>query len=233
MGKRIISQARGHGSLSYRVRKAAFQYKIKYPMQEGQAEILDLVHSAGHSAPLIKVKVGNEVFYNPAFNGAYVGQKIFINPEAGKEGDIVMLKNAPAGMNVFNIENAPGDGGKMIRTAGSSATVFKRYDHNKISVLMPNKKEVILSGDCRVSIGTIAGAGKVLKPFMTAGRKIFNMKTRIKLWQRTSAVKMNAIDHPFGSGRGKRIKSKIAKRNAPPGTRVGHIRPRRTGRAKK
>ena len=56
------------------------------------------------------------------------------------------------------------------------------------------------------------------------------MKSRNKLWPRTSAVKMNAVDHPFGSGRGKRIKSKIAKRNAPAGARVGHIRPRRTGR---
>ena len=45
-------------------------------------------------------------------------------------------------------------------------------------------------------------------------------------------IKTNAIDHPFGSGRGKRIKSKIAKRNAPAGAKVGLIRPRRTGRKK-
>ena len=59
------------------------------------------------------------------------------------------------------------------------------------------------------------------------------MKARNKLWPRTSAVKMNVVDHPFGSGRGKRIKSKIAKRNAPPGRKVGLLRPRRTGRKKK
>ena len=55
-------------------------------------------------------------------------------------------------------------------------------------------------------------------------------KARNKLWPRTSAVKMNAVDHPFGSGRGKRIKSKIAKTNAPPGAKVGLIRPSRTGK---
>jgi len=43
---------------------------------------------------------------------------------------------------------------------------------------------------------------------------------------------MNAIDHPFGSGRGKNPKSKVAKRNAPPGRKVGLIRPRRTGKKK-
>ena len=43
---------------------------------------------------------------------------------------------------------------------------------------------------------------------------------------------MNAIDHPFGSGRGKNPKSKIAKRNAPAGAKVGHLRPRQTGKRK-
>lgn len=228
MGKRIISQARGHGSLSYQVRKQAYRYKIKYPMHEGEAEIIDLIHSPAHSAPIIKLKAGNEIFYNAAFNGALVGQKIVIGKDSAV-GNIVMLKDIPTGTTVYNLEARPGDGGKMIRAAGSRATVFKRHDHNKIAVLMPNKKELLLSGDCRATIGFIAGEGKILKPFVLAGKKFYKMKTRNKLWPRSSAVKMNAVDHPFGSGRGKRIKSKIAKRNAPPGTRVGHIRPRRTG----
>ncbi len=95
---------------------------------------------------------------------------------------------------------------------------------------MPNKHEVIIDGSCRASIGVVAGDGRLQKPFITAGRKFYKMQARGKLWPRTSAVKMNAIDHPFGSGRGKRIKSKIAKRNAPAGKKVGHLRPRRTGR---
>jgi len=230
MGKRIISQARGHGSLTYRARKRAFLYKIKYPATEGEAMVLNIIHSAAHSAPLLKVSIGKEIFYNPAFNGSFVGQKLMVGNAEIKDGNVIMLKNAPVGTRIYNIERHPGDGGKMMRVAGSSALVFKKYDHNKISVMMPNKKEVMLSGDCRVSIGTIAGEGRVLKPFMTAGAKFFKMKTKNKLWPRTSAIKTNAIDHPFGSGRGKRIKSKIAKRNAPPGAKVGHIRPRRTGR---
>jgi large subunit ribosomal protein L2 len=233
MGKRIISQARGHGSMSYQVRKRAFIYKIKYPTNEGQAEVINLLHSTAHSAPLIKVKAGKEIFFNAAYNGAVVGDKIQINSQEIKPGNIVALKNTPVGTKVYNIEINPGDGGKMMRTAGSSALVYKKYDNNKTSILMPSKKEIILAGDCRVTVGVVAGEGRKLKPFITAGRKFFHMKSRNKLWPRTSAVKMNAIDHPFGSGRGKRIKSKIAKRNAPPGARVGHLRPRRTGRAKR
>jgi large subunit ribosomal protein L2 len=234
MGKRIIQQARGKGSLVYRVRKKAFIHRIKFPMKEGEAEIVSIFHSAAHSAPLMKLRVNNEAFNMPAFNGGFVGQKITIGENAKPEqGNITMLKSLPIGTKVFNIERNPGDGGKMIRTAGSSALVYKKFEDDGVSVLMPNKKQVKLSGECRVAIGTIAGSGRNLKPIMKAGRRYYAMRARGKLWPRTSAVKFNAIDHPFGSGRGKRIKSKTAKRNAPPGARVGHIRPRRTGRRKR
>lgn len=233
MGKRIISQARGHGSLTYRVRRKAYAYKIKYPAEEGEAEILKIIHSAGHTAPLLKLKISNQIFYNPSFEGAVEGNKILVRADAPSQpGNIVMLKNIPLGTLVYNIELNPGDGGKMMRVAGGSCLVYKKYDNNKISILTPKKKEVLLSGDCRATIGVIAGAGRLLKPFVKAGAKFYKMKARNKLWPRTSAVKMNAVDHPFGSGRGKRIKSKIAKRNAPAGARVGHVRPRRTGRRK-
>ncbi len=232
MGKSIISQARGHGSLTYQVRKKAYIYKIKYPAVEGEADVLDLIHSAAHSAPLMKIKVQNEIFFNPAFNGAIVGQKIKVGGAEVKDGNVLMLKDIPTGTAVYNLEANPGDGGKMVRAGGINALVSKKLDNNKVAVVMPNKREIILAGDCRATIGIIAGSGRVFKPFVKAGRKFYKMKARNKLWPRTSAVKMNAVDHPFGSGRGKRIKSKIAKRNAPPGARVGHIRPRRTGRTK-
>ena len=232
MGKRIIQQARGHGSLTYQARKKAFVYRIGYPQNSGQAEIISLIHSAAHSAPLMKLKVGNEIFFNPAFNGAVVGDKISIGGKEIKSGNIISLKDIPIATRIYNIELNPGDGGKMIRTAGSSAVLAKILDYNKVIVIMPNKKEVTLSGDCKATIGIIAGEGRILKRFITAGRKFYKMKARNKLWPRTSAVKFNAIDHPFGSGRGKRIKSKIAKRNAPPGSKVGHIRPRQTGKRK-
>jgi large subunit ribosomal protein L2 len=98
---------------------------------------------------------------------------------------------------------------------------------------MPSKKEKSFNKNCRAVVGVIAGAGRLDKPLLKAGKNHHIKKARNKLWPRTSAVKMNAIDHPFGSGRGKRIKSKIAKRDAPAGARVGHISPRRTGRAKR
>ena len=228
MGKRINQQARGKGSLTYRVRKKAFLHTIGYPRGNGEAEITKIFHSAGHSAPLMKLSLGKEIAFMPAFNGASEGQKIHIGGEP-KEGNVSYLKDIPVGKQIYNIERNPGDGGKIMRTAGSAAVLSKKMDYGKISVTMPNRKEIILSENCRATLGRIAGDGRLLKPFMKAGPKFHKMKARSKLYPRVSAVAMNAVDHPFGSGRGKRIKSKTAKRNAPPGRRVGHIRPRRTG----
>lgn len=229
MGKRIIQQARGKGSLTYRVKKKAFNKKIGYPKKTGEATILKLIHSAGHSAPLMKLSIENESFFNPAFNEAYEGQKITLGEEA-KVGNITQVMNIPVGTKIYNIERHPGDGGKMIRTAGSAAIVAKILENGQVIVTMPNKKTLTLNEKCRATVGRIAGDGKKTKPFMTAGKKYYKMKAKSKLWPRVSAVAMNAVDHPFGSGRGKRVKSKIAKRNAPPGRKVGHLRPRKTGK---
>jgi large subunit ribosomal protein L2 len=232
MGKRIIQQARGHGSFSYRVRRTAFKFKLKYPRSlVGEGTVINLLNSIAHSAPLAKVRSSTGDFYIPAFKGMIEGQKISFEGNEIKDGNIFQLKNMPLKTRVYCIESRPGDGGIFIKTAGSYAIVT-RITENEVFVMMPSKKEKGFNAKCRAIIGTIAGAGRLDKPIVKAGKQFYIKKSRNKLWPRTSAVKMNVIDHPFGSGRGKRIKSKIAKRNAPAGARVGLIRPRRTGKKK-
>jgi len=235
MGKRIIQQARGHGSLTYRVRNKAYIYRLKYPSADvkGNAQVIELINSPAHSAPLLKIRTNDgKIFYNLAANGIYEGQEIKINENELKPGNILMLKDIPSTTNIFNIEINPGDGGKFVKTGGNSAKITKKED-GKVAVILPSKKEVWINEKCRATIGIIAGQGRLEKPIIKAGNMWHKMKARNKLWPRTSPIKMNAIDHPFGSGRGKRIKSKIAKRNVPAGAKVGHLRPRRTGKSKK
>lgn len=233
MGKRIISQARGHGSFSYRVRRKAFKFRIKYPKDlEGEGTVVKLLNSPAHTAPLAKIVYNKGSFYMPAFKGMIEGQKISFGGKEIKDGNILRLKDIPVKTFIYNIESRPGDGGVFIRTGGSSADVH-RINLDGIFVMLPSKKERKFNGNCRATIGVIAGAGRLDKPIVKAGKSFYIKKSRNKLWPRTSALKMNVIDHPFGSGRGKHPKSKIAKRNAPPGARVGLLRPRRTGRKKK
>ena len=232
MGKRIIQQRRGRGTSTYRVSKRAFRYRVKYPKKlEGEGEVLKLFNSAAHTSPLAKIKCKEGIFYMPAFKGMIEGQKIKFQGKEIKEGNILRLKDIPVKTLIYNIESKPGDGGKFIRGGGNYAQV-SRVIGGEIFIWLPSKKEKKFNPNCRATIGRVAGGGRTDKPIVKAGKKYYIKKTKSKLWPRTSAVKMNAIDHPFGSGRAKNPKSKIAKRNAPPGRKVGLLRPKRTGKRK-
>jgi len=231
MGKRIISQRRGRGTNTYKVSKRAFRFKLKYPkMLSGEGTVTKLFDSAAHSAPLAKVSLDSGSFYMPAFKNMIERQKISFDKKI-ESGNIIKLREIPVKTHIYNIESKPGDGGVFIKSAGSSAVVSKVVGEH-VFILMPSKKEKKFHPNCRATIGIIAGAGRLDKPNVKAGKQHHIKKSKSKLWPRTSAVKMNAIDHPFGSGRGKNPKSKVAKRNAPPGKKVGLLRPKRTGKKK-
>ena len=232
MGKRIIQQRRGRATSTYKVRKKAFKYKLQYPKQlEGTGKVLKILNSAAHTCPLAKIQSKQGVFFIPAFKEMYEGQEISFEGKEIKNGNILKLQDIPIKTRINCIESRPGDGGKFIKTGGNYATVNRKIG-NSILVLMPSKKEKKFHMNCRAIVGVISGQGRLDKPILKAGKQHHIKKSKSKLWPRTSAVKMNKIDHPFGSGRGKNPKSKIAKRNAPPGKKVGLIRPRRTGKRK-
>src|SRR3989344_5395724 len=219
MGKRIISQARGKGSHTYKVRRQAFNIRLFYPRHLiGEGKVIKLINSSGHFSPIAKImyKLNKEdvVFFIPAHK------------------NMSELKNIPINTAIYNIESRPFDGGKFIKTGGTSGIVNKIVNE-EVYVIMPSKKEKKFNKNCRAIVGVVAGDGRLDKPFVKAGNRFHAKKAKSKLYPRTSAIKMNAIDHPFGSGRGKNPKSKIAKRNAPPGAKVGLLRPRRTGRKKR
>jgi large subunit ribosomal protein L2 len=209
---------------------------VNYPSlnSSGIGKIIKLFNSSAHYTPLIKVKIDKEIFVCPAASGIYEGQEIMINKIREEKkpivGDLMKLKDIPIGNKIFNIETIPGNGGKILRTSGCFATVLDKS--NKQVEIQIKRRRIKLNEDCRASFGIAAGEGRLIKPFIKAGKRHHIMKSKGRKWHRTSAIKTNAIDHPFGGGRGKRIKSKIAKRNSPPGRKVGHLRPKQTGKRK-
>jgi large subunit ribosomal protein L2 len=232
MGKRIIQQRRGRGGHTYKTREKAGRVKVGYLTDlSGKFKCVKLISSVGHSAPIAKfMDKKGKIFSNFAVDLLYVGQEISIG--GNSVGDIAKLGDLKNGTDVFNLEHNPGDGGKFVRSGGNFATITAK-EGDIVKVMMPSKRLKKFKVNSRATIGRAAGDGRVAKPILKAGKQFYIMKMKSKLWPRVSAVKMNAIDHPFGSGRGKRIKSKIAKRNASPGKKVGHLRPSRTGRKKR
>jgi large subunit ribosomal protein L2 len=83
---------------------------------------------------------------------------------------------------------------------------------------------------CRATIGAVAGSGRGEKPIGKAGKNFHRNRSRARIWPKVRGVAMNAVDHPHGSGRKQTIgiPSSVS-RHTPPGRKVGHIAPKRTG----
>ena len=239
MGKRLITQRRGRGTLTYRAPSHRYKAKVKHrPYDQLEREgviygkIIDIVHCPGHTAPLAKVAYENgEKHYIFAPEGIRVNDIIASGSKAEiQSANTLPLKTIPKGTFVFNIEQNPGDGGKFVRSSGTFARIISSIK-NRIIIELPSKKQKTFLPDCRATIGVLAGSGRTEKPFIKAGRKYHAMKARNKLYPRTSGVAMNAVDHPFGSGRGRHVgKPKTPPRNAPPGRNIGLIRAKKTGK---
>ncbi|MDP3765098.1 MAG: 50S ribosomal protein L2 [Nanoarchaeota archaeon] len=239
MGKNLIQQKRGKGSPRYRA--PSFRYKGKANFaryEEGKvitASVTDIVHSSGHSAPLIELKYSNgENGLMQAPEGIRVGDKIEMGRDAElKPGNILPLKNIPEGASIYNIESNPGDGGRFVRASGAFAKIITKME-NSIIVELPSSKRREFLPECRAMIGIVAGSGRTEKPFLKAGNKFYAMKAKNKLWPIVSGTSMNSVSHPFGgsSSHAKGIPTQSA-RNDPPGRKVGKIAPKRTGRHKR
>ncbi len=237
MGKNLIQQKRGKGSITYRA--PSFRYKGRaayssYSKKAINGKIIDIIHCPGHSAPLIDVKYenGEEVLLQ-APEGVKVGRGVVNGEEVLiKAGNVMPLKNIPEGTAVYNIESLPGDGGKFVRSSGAFAKITSKIK-DRVVLLLPSKKEREFNPECRATIGVIAGSGRREKPFLKAGFRYYAMRARNKRYPKVSGVAMNAVSHPFGgSSTCSKGNASTVSRDAPPGRKVGKIAARRTGRKK-
>ena len=234
MGKNLIQQARGKGGPRYRAPSFRYEGESKYARYEGatlSGKIIELIHCQGHSAPLAEIQYnnGNKVLLQ-APEGVRIGDVVEMGDNIEvKIGNIMPLKNIPEGIEIYNIESFPGDGGKFVRTSGGFAKIITKMQ-NKIVVEMPSAKRREFLPDCRATIGIIAGSGRKEKPYLKAGTRYFAMKAKNKVWPQVSGTSMNAADHPFGASRVSKGGPTQSSRNAPPGRKVGKIAPSRTGR---
>mgnify|MGYP001253975673 FL=1 len=235
MGKNIIQQARGKGGPRYTSPGFNFKgdtglKKVKNTLVAGK--IMDLMHCAGHNAPLAKINYEDgESIVISAPEGVRVGDVISTGTGAPIEpGNVLALKDIPDGTAIYNIELRPGDGGKFCKTSGGCARMLTKTGRF-VTVMLPSKKEKQFNADCRAVIGIIAGSGRVEKPFLKAGHLFHRLRVKNKVYPKTNACCMNAVDHPFGNKRSSRkAKNKSCSKNAPPGRKVGTLWPRRTGK---
>ncbi|MFZ3078037.1 MAG: 50S ribosomal protein L2 [Candidatus Aenigmatarchaeota archaeon] len=232
MGKRIISRARGAGGPRYRSPEHRYVGSVSYPkFTEGQmkAEVMEIVHDPGKSAPLARLKFTDGIEkYVTATEGMKKGDIIVFG--ATGRNNVAKLSEIQEGVPICSIELLPFSGPKICRSSGVYGTVITKGE--KVTVKMSSGKIKEFNPNCLAMIGIPAGGGRVDKLFVKAGQVYHAKLARNKLWPRSSASKMNPVDHPFG-GKTKPGWPKTVSRWAPPGQKVGAISSRRTGLRKK
>src|SRR5471030_1458354 len=130
---------------------------------------------------------------------APVGLEIGALVESGDKADIKIgnalpLANIPLGTVIHNIELRPGEGGKLVRSAGSSAQLMAK-EGAYAQVRMPSGEVRKIQVVCRATIGQLGNLDHENEVIGKAGRMRH-------LGKRPSVrgIAMNPVDHPHGGG---------------------------------
>jgi len=114
-------------------------------------------------------------------------------------GNRMPLSKIPVGSFIYNIELKPGNGAKMIRSAGSYAEVVAQdVDLGITQLKMPSSEIRKVISTAWASMGEVSNEEHKLRNIGKAGR---SRHMGIRPTVRGSA--MNAVDHPHGGGEGR------------------------------
>ena len=115
-----------------------------------------------------------------------------------------------------------------LQTSGYHATDGEIQDEKKIGLLQTGGKIKFQKNTWHLAINSIYH--KLDKPLYKAGNKYHKKKATNKKHATSGGTSQNAVDHPFGGSKSShKGKPTVAPKNAPPGRKVGKVRPRRTG----
>jgi large subunit ribosomal protein L2 len=127
--------------------------------------------------------------------GLKVGDVVESGPAADiKTGNCLPIKNIPVGTVIHNIELRPGQGGKLVRSAGGSAQLMAKEDEYA-QVRMPSGEVRKILVVCRATIGQLGNVEHENEVIGKAGRQRHKGKRPA-----VRGIAMNPVDHPHGGG---------------------------------
>ena len=191
---RITSRHKGAGHKN-KYREIDF-YRKK---DDIKAKIERIEYDPNRSAYVALIKYEDGVMkYIIAPNKLSIGDEVVSgrNKEI-KIGNSMPLSDIPAGTDIHNIELSPNGGGKIARSAGSSAQISGMDDNYCIIKLKSGEVRKIIS-TARATIGVVSNSDHQNIKIGKAGRNRWKGKR-----PQTRGVAMNPVDHPHGGGEGK------------------------------
>ena len=107
------------------------------------------------------------------------------------------LANIPGGLEIHNIEMNPGQGGKLVRSAGGVGRLGAKEGEYAV-VILPSGEMRRVKSKCRATIGGLGNTDWINVNLGKAGRS-----RHMGIRPHTRAKAMNPIDHPLGGGEGR------------------------------
>jgi len=127
--------------------------------------------------------------------GLKVGDTIESGPNADiKNGNCLPLKNIPVGTVIHNIELRPGQGAKLVRSAGGAAQLMAK-ETEYAQVRMPSGEVRQILAVCRATVGQLGNVEHENEVIGKAGRQRHRgVRPTVR------GIAMNPVDHPHGGG---------------------------------
>ena len=192
-GRRTMRYIGGGHKQKYRI------IDFKRNKQNIEATVLTVEYDPNRTAFIALVEyTDGEKRYILAPQGIQVGQKVISGPTVAPEiGNCLPMKNMPLGTNVHNIEMQPGQGGKLVRSAGSAAQLTNKEEAYAV-LKMPSGELRKLLINCYATVGVVSNGDHNLQSLGKAGANRWR-----GIRPRNRGVAMNPVDHPMGGGEGR------------------------------
>ena len=164
-----------------------------------EATVIGIEYDPNRSANIALIQYEDgEKAYIIAPQGLTDGDKVISGQNADiKIGNAMPIESIPVGTLIHNIELNPGQGGKLVRTAGQSAQLMAK-EGKYATLRLPSGEMRKVLACCRATIGVIGNADHENVKIGKAGRK------RHMGWRpEVRGSVMNPVDHPHGGGEGR------------------------------
>ena len=164
-----------------------------------EATVIGIEYDPNRSANIALIQYEDgEKAYILAPQGLTDGDKVISGETADiKVGNCMPIDSIPVGTLIHNIELNPGQGGKLVRTAGQSAQLMAK-EGKYATLRLPSGEMRKVLAKCRATIGVIGNTDHENVKIGKAGRK------RHMGWRpEVRGSVMNPVDHPHGGGEGK------------------------------
>ena len=191
---RITSRSRGSGH-KHKYREIDFHRK----KDDLKAIVERIEYDPNRSAHVALLKYEDGVMsYILAPNKINIGDEIVSgrNKEI-KVGNCMQLSDIPMGTDIHNIELSPNGGGKLVRSAGSSAQISGTDENYCIIKLTSGEIRKVIN-TARATIGSVSNTDHQNIKIGKAGRNRWKGRR-----PSVRGVAMNPLDHPHGGGEGK------------------------------